>query len=153
MCRVVEDAARENYLFKSWIRDDLRALRGKFDLKYWPRIHHFMDALALEAENAELAATDPITAAATTGIRASRADFFKALFAAIEENSTGLHAFIPAGLKLTDATLASLANCALDLGPDDLLDSGYVKRLRQRERKGAQSRGGSRNADDMVALQ
>lgn len=140
VCRVIEDAARENYLFKSWVRDDLRALCGRFDLKYWPRIHHFMDALALDAENAELEATDPITAAATTGPRASRADFFKALFAAIGENSKTMHGFIPSGLKLTDGTLASLANCALDLGPDDLLDSGYVKRFRQRERDSGQTR-------------
>lgn len=143
VCRVIEDAARENHLFRSWVRDDLRALRGRFDLKYWPRIHHFMDTLALDAEHAELEATDPITAAATTGPRASRADFFKALFAAIEENSTATHGFIPAGLKLSDGTLASLANCVLDLGPDDLLDSAYVKRLRQRERNSAQMR----NAD------
>lgn len=135
VCRVIEDAARDNYLFRSWVRDDLRNLRGRFDLKYWPRIHHFMDALAQDAENGQLEATDPITDAATTGIRASRADFFKALFAAIEENSLGSSGFLPAGLKLTDGTMASLANCALDLGPDDLADSSYVKRLRQRQRK------------------
>jgi hypothetical protein len=30
-----------------------------------------------------------------------------------------------------------LANCALDLGPDDLADGDYVKRLRQRARDSA----------------
>ena len=43
---------------------------------------------------------------------------------------------LPKGFKPTDGTLASLANCALDLGPDELADSTYVKRLRQRERNG-----------------
>lgn len=141
VCGVIEEAARENYLFKSWVCDDLKALCCRFDLKYWPRIHEFMDALARDAEGAELEATDRITAAATTGSRASLADFFKAFFAAIKENSIGPNAFIPAELKLTDATLASLANCVLDLGPDELVDSGYVKRFRQRQRKEAVARG------------
>jgi len=55
-----------------------------------------------------------------------------------------LTAFIPAELKLTDATLASLANCVLDLGPDELVDSGYVKRFRQRQREEAETRGNQR---------
>jgi hypothetical protein len=137
VCRVIEDAAKANYLFGSWVRDDLRALRGRFDLKYWPRIHEFVDALAHDARNAVPEPTDPVTAAATAGIRGSRADFFKALQAAIEENSSGSGGFLPPSLRLTDPTLASLANCALDLGPDDLADGDYVKRLRQRARDSA----------------
>ncbi|MBN1016167.1 hypothetical protein JTM58_34920, partial [Pseudomonas aeruginosa] len=76
------------------------------------------------------------TAAATVASRPSRADFFKALFASIEENSARNYGLVPRSLKLTDGTLASLANCALDLGLDELADSTYVKRLRQRERNG-----------------
>ncbi|MDA0575267.1 hypothetical protein [Burkholderia gladioli] len=76
-----------------------------------------------------------MTAVATVASRPSRADFFKALFAAIEENSAHHYGLLPRGVKLTDGTLA-LANCALDLGPDELADSTYVKRLRQRERNG-----------------
>jgi len=144
VCQVIEEAARDNYYFKSWIRDDLEALCGRFDIKYWPWIHEFMEALARDAEGAELEATDRITAAATTGRRASLADFLKAFFAAIDENSIRPDAFIPAELKLTDATLASLANCVLDLGPDELVDSGYVKRFRQRQREEAETRGNQR---------
>ncbi|HRK23036.1 MAG TPA: hypothetical protein PLX06_14555, partial [Fimbriimonadaceae bacterium] len=66
----------------------------------------------------------------------SKADFFKALFAAIDENSANSYGQLPRDFKLTDRTLASFANCALDLGPDDLVDDAYMKRLRQRERSG-----------------
>lgn len=93
-----------------------------------------MRVLATDADCARLEATDPLTAAATTATRPSLADFFKALFAAIEENSAENYGQLPRGLKLTDNTLASLANCALGLDPDDLVDGPYVKRLRQRER-------------------
>lgn len=137
VCCVIEDGAQNNYLYHCWVRDRLRALRSQFGLKYWPRIHEFMDALAQDADNATLEATDPITAEAATGPRGSRADFFKALFAAIEANRTSEGGFLPESLKLSDETLASLANCALDLSEDALTDSGYVKRLRQRLRDGA----------------
>ena len=99
-------------------------------------VHQFVRVLAADAENAGMEATDPLTAAATMASRPSRADFFKALFAAIEENSARNYGLLPKGFKPTDGTLASLANCALDLGPDELADSTYVKRLRQRERNG-----------------
>lgn len=136
VCDVIEAASDNNYLFNSWVKDRLDALRGQFDLKYWPSLDQFLRELAADAENAGMEATDPLTAAATVASRPSRADFFKALFASIEENSARNYGLLPRGFKLTDGTLASLANCALDLGPDELVDSTYVKRLRQRERNG-----------------
>ncbi|HCI2720118.1 hypothetical protein OVV30_00960 [Pseudomonas aeruginosa] len=135
---VIEAASRDNYLFQSYVQEKLDALRGQFDLKYWPSLSDFMRELASDAEKAEMAATDPLTAAATAATRPSKADFFKALFASIEENSAENHGQLPRGFKLTDRTLASLANCALDLSPHELLDEAYVKRLRQRERNGTE---------------
>lgn len=134
ICRVIEDAASDNYLYKSWVKQKMASLRGEFDLKYWPRIHEVVAALGRDAEHVELEATDPITAAATKGNRRSRADFFKALYEAIDENSDGRFGTLPPGLRLTDNVIASLANCALDLPPDQLVDGAYVKRLRQRAR-------------------
>jgi len=135
VCQVIETAAHDNHLFDYYVRDELRALRGRFDLKYWPTLGAFLSVLARDADDAEMEATDPLTVAATTAKRASLADFFKALFAAIEENSARHHGFLPTKFKITDETLASLVNCALGLGPDDLVDGAYVKRLRQRERQ------------------
>lgn len=134
VCDVIEAASGNNYLFNSWVKDRLDALRGQFDLKYWPSLDQFVRTLAADADSASMEATDPLTAAATVASRPSRADFFKALFAAIEENSARNYGQLPKDFKLTDGALASLANCALDLNPDELADSTYVKRLRQRER-------------------
>lgn len=108
----------------------------QFDLKYWPSLDEFLQELAYDSEKAVLEATDPLTAAARSATRSSKADFFKALFAAIEENTVENHGLLPRGFKLTDRTVASLANCALDLGPDELIDDAYIKRFRQRERNG-----------------
>lgn len=134
VCNVIDAASQHNYLFRSYVQEKLRSLRSQFDMKYWPSLGAFLQELASDAEKAVMAATDPLTAAATAGIRPSKADFLKALFASIEENSTKSYGQLPNGFKPTDRTLASLANCALDLMEDDLIDDAYMKRLRQRER-------------------
>ena len=136
VCNVIEAASQHNYLFRSYVQEKLGALRGQFDPKYWPSLGEFLQELASDADKAVMEATDPLTAVATAAARPSKADFFKALFASIEENSAKSYGQLPRGFKLTDRTLASLANCALDLGPDDLVDDAYMKRLRQRERNG-----------------
>ncbi|UUY08680.1 hypothetical protein LRS11_01135 [Pseudomonas sp. J452] len=136
VCDVIEAAAGNHSMFNAYVKEHLDTLCGQFDLKYWPSLDQLIRAVAADAESATLEATDPLTLAATAATRPSRADFFKALFAAIEENSVHHHGQLPEGFRLTDGTLASLANCALDLGPNELADSAYVKRLRQRERNG-----------------
>lgn len=136
VCNVIEAASQHNYLFKSYLYEKLADLRSQFDLKYWPSLGNFLQELASDAQKAVMEATDPLTAAATSAARSSKADFFKALFVAIEESSATSYGQLPRGFKLTDRTLASLANCALDLGPDDLVDDAYMKRFRQRERNG-----------------
>lgn len=137
VCSVIEAASQRNYLFRSYVQENLRGLSYEFDAKYWPSLGEFLQELASDAEKAVMEATDPLTAAATSGTRSSKADFFKALFASIEENSEKNYGQLPRGFRLTDRTWASLANCALDLGPNDLVDDAYMKRLRQRERSGA----------------
>lgn len=137
VCGVIEAASRTNHLFRSYVQKRLAALRSQFDLKYWPSLTDFLEVIATDAGSAVMEATDPLTAASTSAVRPSKADFFKALFAAIEAHSMKNYGQLPAGFRLTDRSLASLANCALNLDPDDLIDDAYVKRLRQRERKGS----------------
>lgn len=134
VCDVIEEASRDNYLFNSYVKERLGAIRGQFDLKYWPSLDQFLRELGADAEAASVEATDPLTAAATVASRPSRADFFKMLFAAMKDARND--GWLPNNFRLTDSTLASLANCALNLGPCEI-DSTYVKRLRQRERNGS----------------
>lgn len=137
VCDVIEVASEGNYLFTSHVKPRLDALSGQYDLKYWPSLSQFLQAIAADAERANIEANNPMTDAATAAIRSSRADFFKALFAAIEENRAENYGLLPRGFKLSDRTLASLANCVLDLGPDDPVEEAYVKRLRQHIREKA----------------
>lgn len=136
VCGVISAAAQYNHLFKSYVQQRFDALLGQFDLKYWPSLGEFLQELASDAEKAVIEPTDPLTAAATAATRSSLADFFRALFTAIDENRTENHGQLPTDFRLTDRALASLANCALDLDPDHLIEDAYLKRFRQRERNG-----------------
>lgn len=134
VCHVIEAASEHNQRFTYYVKDGLKALTSRFDLKYWPSLSEFVQILASDAQNAVIEPTDPMTAAATASERSSKADFFRAMFAGIEEISDENYGQLPPNFRLTDRTLAALGNCALNLASDDLVDEGYVKRLRQRER-------------------
>jgi len=132
---VIEAASAGNYLFDSYLREPLHALRAQFDFKYWPSLAACAAALAQDAMVSQPGATDAVTEVATRASRASKADFFKALYANINEYGAGGYGCLPRGLRLTDETIASIANCVLDLSADSCVDGAYVKRLRQRERE------------------
>lgn len=136
-CDVIQVASQPNSLFRSHVQEKLYALQVQYDLKYWPSLGDFLREIATDAGNAAVSPTDPLTAAATASPRSSKADFFKALLAAIDEASCGGNGNLPRTFKLTDRSLACLGNCALNLGPEDLVDEAYLKRLRQRVRHGA----------------
>ncbi|MBY0239666.1 MAG: hypothetical protein K2X55_10165 [Burkholderiaceae bacterium] len=140
VCDVIGAAARDNHLFTVRVQERLDALSTQFDLKYWPTLGDFVQELASDADASELRASDPLTAAATNGTRHSLTDFFKALLAAIETNTVRNCGHLPNNFKVTDGALASIVNCALDLDANDIVDSQYVKQLRQRLRNRARQR-------------
>jgi hypothetical protein len=137
VCGLLEAAGKHHSRFRSYVRSPLKALRAQFDLKYWPSLIDFLQALAADASETRPQATDPVTAVATAASRPSKADFFKALLAAMEENGPHNGGQLPKDFNLSDSTLAALTNCALDLAPEESTDAPYVKRFRQRERSGA----------------
>ncbi len=132
---IIEEAAADNHLFNSRVKDPLHTLACRFDLKYWPSPSKMLRTISQDADQAILQATDSLTDAFTVGKRSSRADFIRALLKAINEESFSYSGHFPKDFNLTDNTLATLANCALGLEPDEMIDCAYVKRLRQRERE------------------
>lgn len=130
---LIDRAGEANYLFTSRVRNEMNALRT-YDLKYWPNIADCITILARDAESAEIEASDDITEAATSAKRRGLADYLKAIFAAIESRREGLPILIPLHFNLSDASLATLINCSLDLDADDGVGADFVKGVRQRER-------------------
>lgn len=124
-----------NHLFEWHVKETLDALRYQYDLKYWPSLSAVVEAIGEDAQNAEVYAQDSATASATESRRSGLSDFLKAFFVRLTENSVREHGFIPNDFIVSDNTLASLVNCALDLDADKLIDGDFIKRFRQRERE------------------
>lgn len=91
-----------------------------------------VQAIGTDAAQARPLPHDAVTEAGTEGPRAALADTFRSFFLAVEESNARHHGFLPRTFELTDRSVAELIICALDLGPNDVVDAGYVKRLRQR---------------------
>ena len=146
---VIRSAGRDNGYFHLYLEGELAALWRQYGLKYWPSIEAIVAEIGRDALGARIEASDPLTAAATSGRRPSLADFFKALSVRISEISEGHDRILPRGFRLAAETLASFANCALGLGPEQLVDGAYVRRQRQLERqvRGNADAGGSRAAE------
>lgn len=130
---LIDRAGEDIYLYKSYVREPLKATRT-YDLKYWPKIADCIAVLARDAERAEIEASDDITEAATCASRKGLADYLKAIFAGIESRREGLPILLPLDFTLTNANLAALINCSLDLGADEGVGADFVKGVRQRER-------------------
>lgn len=135
VCEIIEEASEHNPLFGLEVGDKLSRLHYQYDLKYWPSLSDFMDELAQDACDADIEATDSLTKAATESSRSSKGDFLRAFLAAIEESSAHMFGRLPNDLGITDNTMASLINCALELKVDELASADYVKRFRQKERE------------------
>ena len=131
---LIHEAARENYIYQSMVKDKLERITGQYDLKYWPELSDIIEVIADDAERAVPRAHDEITDAGTDGQRPALAGTFRAFFVALEENCARSYGFLPSDFQLTDRSVASLISCALDLGPERAVDAQYVKRLRQRQR-------------------
>lgn len=133
----IHAAAERNYIYEHWVKEKLEAISGQFDLKYWPSLGDLARAIADDAAQATPLPHDPVTEAGTEGNRAGLADSFRAFFVALDESNARNHGFLPNAFELTDRSVAILMSCALGLDSDKVVDSTYVKRLRQRLRERA----------------
>lgn len=130
---VLHAAAQSNSEYRYSVQEPLEALTARFDLRYWPSLPEFAQAIAEDAAKADPQATHTWTEAGT-GSRAALVGTFNTWFVALEDSSRRRFGFLPNDFELTDRSAASLMSCALDLEPDDVVDSTYVKGLRQRQR-------------------
>jgi hypothetical protein len=117
-----------HYLYTSWIKESLDALRSRFGLKYWPRTADMLEAMA-GMQDIEPVPCDTLDAAALKSRQASDRDFLRALEAAMQDD----HFRIGKAIKFSDTSLAAIANCVLGL--DGEIEPGTIKKFRADERK------------------
>ncbi len=134
---VIDTAASENGHYTSWIQDPLKKLDAGFDQRYWPDLANIIKTIGVEADDAKVIARDPVVEAAISSQRPSLADFFRAFFIEIDESRKQAGGELPDNFRLSDNAYSIIANCVLDLDPDDMIDASYVKGVRQRVRSSA----------------
>ncbi|MCF1650648.1 hypothetical protein LXF94_00205, partial [Klebsiella pneumoniae] len=110
----------------------LEELNG-FDLKYWPDIADLLQVLG--GEDTEVQILDEATATIVSARRASLTDFFKDFFGRLHNISDGSRYGLKKDFRLSDSAIATLSNILCDRLPDEMMDEGYVKRVRQRLRE------------------
>ncbi|GLO49618.1 hypothetical protein PPUN110474_10180 [Pseudomonas putida] len=132
---VIEDASEDNGLFRSHVKKKLDSLTYQYDLKYWPSIMKVVAQIGVNAANAVTVADDSAANAATEARRPGLSDFLKAFEAELDMNRVTNIGSIPDDFSLSDSSMASLVNCGLGLGVEELIDASFVKRYRQRERE------------------
>ncbi|WP_256586292.1 hypothetical protein [Pseudomonas sp. PONIH3] len=132
---IVHEASEHNYQYESYVKDDLERLQYQFDLKYWPALSDVVQAIGTDAERAGVTADDSATAAATESRKSGLSDFVKAFLARVDDNKVRKCGVIPNSFALSDSALASLVNCGLALEFNELVDTDFIKRFRQRQRQ------------------
>lgn len=135
ICELIERASCDNQHFQMFLKEDLMYLGSRFDTKYWPSLESIVMAISRDADGAEIITKDNLTAAALVSNRPSNADFLRALYRGFDNHFLSHGGGLPDGFRLSDAAMASVMNCALNLRPDQLIDAEYVKGLRQRDRE------------------
>lgn len=116
-----------HYKYTSWLKKNVDALRGQFDLKYWPSAADMLDALA-DMQGIKPAPRNKLDAAALEVRQASTRYFLRALDAALLE----LDCF-DIEIKFSDKSLAAIMNCVLDL--DGKIEPSNTKQVRAYDRK------------------
>lgn len=128
----IDEAGSGNGLYSMYIQPKLEELNN-FDLKYWPDIADLLQVMG--EESAEVKCLDDATEAIIGARRASSTDFFKQFFSRLHTISHDVPWGLPSGFRLSDSAIATLANIICDRLPDQKIDEGHVKRLRQRLRE------------------
>ena len=133
----IDRAAENNYMFQSYVQKDLHILRSRFDLKYWPNTHEVVEAIASLAKESDVYITDDWTEELLSSPKCSMTDFLRVALRAIDDRKK-IEPYpyrLPYDFRMTDNSLATIINCTLDLEPDGMVSTEYVKSARQNIRK------------------
>ncbi|MBW8375975.1 MAG: hypothetical protein K0M59_18565 [Stenotrophomonas sp.] len=131
---VIDRACQRNGHYQSFLKERLESL-CQFDLKYWPSLSEMVRVIGADAEKADVQSHDPRSAAMSQTSRPSVADFVRAIEEGIAENQHSGLGGLPASFRLSDESIATLANVLLNLSAKSGKDAKYVKNIRERDRR------------------
>ena len=133
MLDVMADAVPNHHRFHTFVSKKLASIQQQFDTKYWPTLVECIQEIGRDASNCELIEECEISSVALQSNRPSKADFLRAMFARVSNCLASVGGALPETFRLRDKDWADLVNVLLDLGPDDIVSTDYVKNLRYRD--------------------
>ena len=132
---VINDAAQDNYLFQSNPKKQFNQLFYQYDLKYWPNIAQVIDAIGIDADCADIEASDSITEAGTKSTRSSVVDTIRAFFTALKNYENRHHNLSLKVMNMSNQCFTSVFNIGLALGPDEIISDDQFKTAKHRIKK------------------
>lgn len=128
-------ASEDNHFYHSNVEIPLRQLSDRFDLKHWPSIADVARAISDNSNNMDTYVRDSSSAAAIDSLKHTTYDYFRGILSELGEAKKGVTFPIPRDFSFTDTSLATIANCSMEL--EEEVVGGYVKRFRQSMREKA----------------
>ena len=120
------------HLCRMRLMKELQPLISRFDYKYWPTLPDLLDVVAdasfIEVEAGQTIEDGATLKALSASRQASVTDFVRAFLRLLEESRDISRDW----RKLTDLTLASLMNAALN-NPETSIAPGYLRRIRKED--------------------
>jgi hypothetical protein len=118
--------------YELYVRPELRKLRGRYDLKYWPDIPSLVESIAVSAKESEVFPVDDWTQTLLSSRKGSRTDYLRVILQAIEErkedwNEAGR---LPSDFRMSDKSLAIFITHSLDSFNEEPITAEYVKNAR-----------------------
>ncbi|EOG5420754.1 hypothetical protein ACLE0S_002547 [Cronobacter malonaticus] len=131
---LIDSSSVRNGYYCTHLREPLEALRTRYDGKYWPSLQQLLEVVA--RENPATAFTDRSDDAIIRARGGGLSVFLRALFHRIhdirlkETEWQYRNIYLPANVRMTDGSLATLASVSLDLDEPATVESVKMQRHR-----------------------
>lgn len=124
---MVGQGSESNYLYESYVSDELRSLSGQYDLKYWPTRADIVESIALFEGIQPSPKHSEIPESVLSGRASDIKDFVLAFDCKFDEPNG-----LPSGFRFSNNALADIINVVLGLPPSKLATGDAVRVVRHR---------------------
>lgn len=127
-------AATDNvtqYLYRNWVKDDIDALRSRFDLRYYPSVIEMLEYISTAACIHDVEADDRVDRVVLEHRKTSAADVYRAFCTSISERQE--YGPLPLKFKMPQELVATAITCAIGLDVGSIT-AGNIKQWERQVR-------------------
>ncbi|MFM5588276.1 hypothetical protein ACET65_15135 [Aeromonas rivipollensis] len=121
------EAGSNNYLFTSYIADQLESLSGRYDLKYWPSRAELIDSLCIFERNQHDPEHIELPKKVLDGRASDIKDFVISFDNAFDDEND-----LPNNFRFSNNAMADIINVVLNLSPEYLITGDAIRIVRNR---------------------